>query len=217
MYFYFHFLMFFYRSRGSFTSDRGSPWTNTFHVQQNGRRDDDDGGFLNNSGSQRGSFTAKRDSLVSREQISGAISNHVSNRDLTATPSSVVTGNSLPRSTHNNMDTPSYTPRSYTPRSEVTSLPRNHANHTNSSLSRAHSTKMEPTPLPRSHSNMDTLGRGKQPPEHNQSSASLPRTSAALMVNGGTHAKPLTNHRLDSIFYKLSFREEIMLGYVALE
>lgn len=181
------------------TSDRGSPWSNTFHVQQNGRRDEDDGGFLTSGGSQRGSFAAKRDSLASRDQITGS----QSNRDLTATPSSMVTVNSLPRSTighsGSGIEAGTYTPRSYTPRAEpITSLPRNHTNHvnTNSSLSRTHSAKLEGA-LPRSHSSMDTLGRGKAMHSGTdmQSSASLPRTNAIIMNGGGNSAPVTTNGR----------------------
>ncbi|XP_067946936.1 tyrosine-protein phosphatase non-receptor type 4-like isoform X2 [Watersipora subatra] len=182
------------RSRTSFTSDRGSPWSNTFHVQQQAVRPDDDGGFLNNSGSQRGSFSVKRDSMASRDQMQGGLTNHVSNRDLTATPSSAVTANStansLPRSAHPNMDTPSYTPRSYTPRAEpVTSLLRNH---NNSSLSRTHSTKLDGAPMPRSHNSMDALGRGQAVAEHQ--SSSLPRVSAAVMMNGGNAAPVISSN-----------------------
>lgn len=209
-------IFFIFRSRASLTSDRSSPWTNSFHVPNGGRQPEhDDGGFLNNSGSQRGSFSVKRDSLASREQIpiQGAmtnLTNHHSNRDLSATPtsSSALPSNSLPRSTIEG----SYTPRTYTPRSDPNnaSLPRNHVNHTpvvitphnNSSLNRSHSTaKMDnppsgPQPMPRSHSNMDSLGRGKAMAEVQKqplSSASLPR-SMAMVVNGGSNGAPIVSN-----------------------
>lgn len=209
-----------HRSRASLVSERSSPWTNSFHVQNGGRHqppDHDDGGFLNNSGSQRGSFAAKRDSLASRDQISvqGALNTaaqqHHSNRDLTAaaiSTSSLIPTNSLPRTAMEG----SYTPRSYTPRADpnMASLPRNNmAGHTanlNSSLNRSHSSaKMDnpsqPKPMPRSHSNMDSLSTGKalaETPHQQQkqqviSSASLPR-SMAMMVNGGANA-PTSNGR----------------------
>ncbi|KAF6017792.1 hypothetical protein EB796_023890 [Bugula neritina] len=55
--------MFCFGSRASLPGDRANPWTNTFHVQQqHPRREDDSGGFINSS---RGNYNTKRDSITS--------------------------------------------------------------------------------------------------------------------------------------------------------
>lgn len=192
------------RSRASLPGDRANPWTNTFHVQQqHPRREDDSGGFINSS---RGNYNTKRDSITSRDRgIVPPITNHVSNRDLTATPSSAITANSLPRSNtaHDTLDS-NYTPRSYTPRADPLSTNSlrgsNRSTHatTGSSLTRPLSGKMEGV-LPRSHTNLDSVGRNSAAmsvTNHMPTSASLPRAAVpgvGLVINGGSNPAPLTN------------------------